>query len=203
MAVRLTWDDSGFQTGLRRTLRVTGAPSVRFLAPNGGWIEDLHSTRPEEVEAQMRRVARSNPRLAQALPEAGGTPWDWIRERVADLTSDDVETRQRASEELARLQGALRLAVEEAARSADAEVKVRAEELQAEKPSPRPPSDNVTLGTVFEWLEKGVKPYWIRRQIQRKGWTFSLTEEDVSRLREAGATQDLIDVMLVGPVEGR
>lgn len=166
-------------------------------------MEDMESTRPEEVEAQMRRIAGSSPAALRALPEAGGTPWDWIRERIATLGSDDFERRQRASDELAKLQAALKLAIEEASRSVDAEVRARAEELQEERPSQRDGSGDVSLETVIEWLEKGVKPYWIRRQVMKKGWTFSLTDDNVARLREAGANQELLDTMLGSPAEGR
>ncbi len=184
---------------------MSGAPTVRFLDSGGRWIEDLESTRPEDVEAQMRQVARSHPRAGalRALPDSPGEPWDWIRERVADLGSDDFETRQRASEKLAVLQRALRAAIDEASRSEDAEVRARAEELRDEK-QPRPAgSDPIDQEIVIEWLQRGVKTYWIRRQIQKKGATFSLTEVDVERLRKAGADQDLIDVMLGNPAEGR
>lgn len=204
--VCLVWDDSDLQVGLRKTLRVCGTPAVLILDSNGRFVENLASTRPEDVEAQLQRIGNSSSRAdaLRALPDSPGTPWDWIRERVAELGSDDFEVRARASEELARLQGALRTAVEEASRSGDAEVRARAEELKsAEDPPKRTASGPISLDTVVEWLEKGVKPYWVRRQIQKRGATFSLTDEDVARLRRAGASDDLIDTMREAPVDGK
>lgn len=93
VCVYLAWDDSEVQAGLRRTLRVCGAPAIVILDSGGRFLESAASTCPDELEAQLRRVARSHPHAAalRALPEARGTPWDWIRQRIADLGSDDFE----------------------------------------------------------------------------------------------------------------
>ncbi len=185
----LAWEESDLQVGLRRTLRVCGAPAVVLLDPLGGFIEDLSSTRPDEAEAQIRRIAASFPRseTLRRLPDAAGTPWDWIRGRIAELGSDDYERRERATQELGSLQVSLRTAILEAKESADPEVRMRAEQIEkTDGPPSRAGLGDITVDIVVQWLEKGVKPYWIKRQIQKKQATFSLTTDDLKRRRPDG-----------------
>ena len=54
----------------------------------------------------------------------------------------------------------------------------------------------IGVDVVVEWLQKGVKEYWIVRQIKKKDAVFHLSTADMKRLKEAGASPDLLQAMV-------
>lgn len=54
----------------------------------------------------------------------------------------------------------------------------------------------ISVDVVVEWLQKGVKEYWIVRQIKKKDVVFHLSTADMKRLKEAGAGPDLLEAMV-------
>ncbi len=197
MCVYLAWDDSPFQTKLRHALHVTGAPSVVFATSSGEFIDRLSSIDPREAETQILEVsgALARTRVLRSLPGGEGAPWNWIRERIEDLGSEDYETRQRAADDLGRLADSLRASIQAAKSSLDPEVAARAKALEGERHASSGASDSVTVDVVVDWLQKGVKDFWIIRKIHDKGWTFTLTDADLKQLKDAGAREELLDAM--------
>lgn len=57
-------------------------------------------------------------------------------------------------------------------------------------------AEEITVDLVVEWLQKGVKEYWIVRKLKKDGAVFRLSTADVKRLKDAGASPDLIQLML-------
>lgn len=54
----------------------------------------------------------------------------------------------------------------------------------------------IGVDVVVEWLQKGVKEYWIVRQIKKKDAVFHLSTADMKRLKDAGAGPDLLEAMV-------
>lgn len=197
ICIRHVWNESPVQQKLRRTLRVTGAPTIVLAEPGGEYVDRLTTTDPREVEAQLRRIMSTlgRARMLRTLPANEDGPWEWIRQRIEDLGSDECEVRQRASDDLARLANSLREALRTAEKSLDPEVAARATDLRKGPSRAQGSSNEITVDVVIEWLQKGVKEYWIIRKIQDKGCTHSLADADLKRLTDAGAEVELLDAI--------
>ncbi|GEM_PF-7004572 len=59
-----------------------------------------------------------------------------------------------------------------------------------------PAEEPIGVDVVVEWLQKGVKEYWIIRQIKKKDAVFHLSTADMKRLKEEGAGPDLLQAMI-------
>ena len=115
----------------KKHYQVRAFPTVVYLDPQAKELDRMKGRGAKDVEAHLRKLASPFSPFANVkeLLSRDGSLQAWMRKRLAELNSDQIEVRDNAAHDLREVKRFLDAALEIASRSKDPEVQARLRQI--------------------------------------------------------------------------